>query len=250
MTNYAGIDYGLGKSNIDIETGIRFGVISQGSINPDYLSDFESEYGDPHCPKCGEQVTDATAFEMEFPDVDTTEWEPNKGSSDYVCQSCQTWIESGDCFPDEAQGISYEREGYKITDCLQSDLFVLKSPFFTYAQFCSPCVPGAGNLDTPCPNGPKTYCLGHDWFDDDKAPYPVYNVTDGKEVFSSRIKCDSCQMLSIQGVPCHETGCPNSGSRWDAESQSWIKQRECRECGNTVDADDPCCNAPIEDDEV
>jgi len=64
-----------------------------------------------------------------------------------------------------------------------------------------------------------------------------------------RVNCDQCEMLSINGIPCHEQGCPNSNSRWDADSQSWIKQRECRECGGTVDADDPCCNAPFEEDD-
>jgi hypothetical protein len=61
-----------------------------------------------------------------------------------------------------------------------------------------------------------------------------------------RMHCDECEMLSINGVPCHETGCPNSGARWDAETGDWIKQRTCRECGCTVDADDPCCSAEQE----
>ena len=56
------------------------------------------------------------------------------------------------------------------------------------------------------------------------------------------VTCDQCQMLSINGVACHETGCPNMGARWDAESGEWIKQRECFDCGCTVDADDPCCS--------
>ena len=62
-----------------------------------------------------------------------------------------------------------------------------------------------------------------------------------------QMSCDQCQMLSINGVPCHETGCPNMGARWDAESGEWIKQRECFECGCTVDTDDPCCNAEQEE---
>lgn len=54
------------------------------------------------------------------------------------------------------------------------------------------------------------------------------------------MNCDQCEMLSINGVPCHERGCPNKDSRWDGEQ--WIKQRVCFECGYTVDYDDPCCD--------
>jgi len=60
------------------------------------------------------------------------------------------------------------------------------------------------------------------------------------------VTCDQCQMLSINGVACHETGCPNIGARWDAESAEWIKQRKCFVCGCTVDADDACCNSEPE----
>lgn len=62
-----------------------------------------------------------------------------------------------------------------------------------------------------------------------------------------KISCDQCQMLSINGVACHETGCPNTNARWDVENQCWVKQRECFTCGCTIDADDPCCSAPMED---
>lgn len=58
-----------------------------------------------------------------------------------------------------------------------------------------------------------------------------------------RINCDQCSALMINGVFCHETGCPNERSRYDAESQTWIRQRECFDCGYTVDVDDPCCSA-------
>jgi hypothetical protein len=63
-----------------------------------------------------------------------------------------------------------------------------------------------------------------------------------------RMKCNQCQMLQINGVPCHEIGCSNMGARWDKDSGEWIKQRDCFECGCTVDADDLCCNQPIEDE--
>jgi hypothetical protein len=59
--------------------------------------------------------------------------------------------------------------------------------------------------------------------------------------------CDQCQMVSINGVPCHEIGCPNMRSRWDSAEETWTKQRKCFTCGFTVDVDDPCCNAPFDE---
>jgi hypothetical protein len=63
-------------------------------------------------------------------------------------------------------------------------------------------------------------------------------------VSRQRISCDQCILARIQGQVCHETGCPNSGARWDGEQ--WIRQRECFECGCTVDRDDPCCSTEDE----
>jgi len=76
----------------------------------------------------------------------------------------------------EPVGWHVSEEGYEIVDCLDNDAMILKSPYYTFARYCSPCVPGAGNLDDADPNGVKTYCLGHDWFEDGKAPYPVFRV--------------------------------------------------------------------------
>jgi hypothetical protein len=63
-----------------------------------------------------------------------------------------------------------------------------------------------------------------------------------------RMGCDQCQMMNINGVPCHEQGCPNMGARWDAENGMWVPQRECFECGMEVDEDDPCCSRPVMDE--
>lgn len=57
------------------------------------------------------------------------------------------------------------------------------------------------------------------------------------------MRCDQCEMATINGVPCHERGCPNGKSRWDADEQRWIRTRSCRECGCQVDADEECCAA-------
>jgi hypothetical protein len=58
--------------------------------------------------------------------------------------------------------------------------------------------------------------------------------------------CDECEILAINGVACHEHGCPHSKDRWDGEQ--WIAQRRCFACGCTVDRDDPCCSQEVEDD--
>lgn len=69
---------------------------------------------------------------------------------------------------------------------------------------------------------------------------------DRSMLFDKPMRCDQCEMVSINGVPCHEHGCPNRSSRYDRETGEWIKQRECRECGSTVDIDDPCCSEESE----
>lgn len=61
------------------------------------------------------------------------------------------------------------------------------------------------------------------------------------------INCDQCELLAINGVLCHETGCPNTNSRLDVDSGEWVKLRKCFDCGSTVDADETCC-AGDEDD--
>jgi hypothetical protein len=93
-----------------------------------------------------------------------------------------------ECFPESPICHDYIQEGYKLRQGADdSDIFVLESPFFTFAQFCSPCAPGAcylrNPLDEPSEDN-KCYCLGHDWFEDKKAPYQVYSVATGTLVKS------------------------------------------------------------------
>ena len=65
----------------------------------------------------------------------------------------------------------------------------------------------------------------------------------------ARFHCDQCEMLAINGIACHETGCPNMGSRGDVDAQEWRKQRKCFYCGFTVDAEDSCCSGEPSDTE-
>jgi hypothetical protein len=53
--------------------------------------------------------------------------------------------------------------------------------------------------------------------------------------------CNQCEMLSIDGVVCHEYGCPNTHARWDVEEREFVPQYECRECGCMADVGETCC---------
>ncbi len=165
-TQYVGIDYGMGQSNRNKETGIRNGVIHMNEVCQAWCDSSEPYYGKPdsvECPDCGRSVKAKAWGETVTCDGD----------------ECQTQFEAE--LPDCAEPIShyYEQDGYSAECGESGDIFVCRSPYFTYAQFCSPCAPGAcyltNPLDEPNDNN-RAYCLGHDWFDDGKAPYPVYSV--------------------------------------------------------------------------
>lgn len=73
---------------------------------------------------------------------------------------------------DEKTGINY---GFILTD--DSEIWQGKSKYFTY------CLDN--DLSKPSPEGKKTYCFGHDWFNG-KAPYPVFRVSDGAFVWPEK----------------------------------------------------------------
>jgi hypothetical protein len=147
-TENKGIDYGSGTTNVDNETGIRFGVIPQNEVLQAWADSSEAYYP---CENCDLNNEDKDAF---------------------GCDGC----EPSSWFVDDKE---YTAE---CSDCV--DIFVSKSPYYTRAQFCSPCAPGACYLLNPCEEGEKAYCFGHDWFEDSKAPYPVYRVADDSLVVS------------------------------------------------------------------
>jgi hypothetical protein len=131
-----GIDYGRGTTNIDPETGIRYGVINQNEVLQAW-----ADSADPVFPESENEE-----------DID-----------DFI----------------EPDGYTYNDDGYICEQFADDpDIFVCKSPYYTYCAFCSPCAPGAGYLLDKRNEltGIKTYCFGHDWFEDEKAPYPVFSV--------------------------------------------------------------------------
>lgn len=76
-----GMDYGMGQTNINHATGIRYGVISQHSVSGDALNDMEADYGEPTCPECGNPAVDC-------------EHEDYEGDSDFWCPCCGEELDS------------------------------------------------------------------------------------------------------------------------------------------------------------
>lgn len=55
-------------------------------------------------------------------------------------------------------------------------------------------------------------------------------------------RCNQCEACMINGVFCHETGCPNINKRY-FDGEGWLSVRECKECGSEVLGDDTCCES-------
>ena len=174
-TDDPGIDYGNGRTNISSE-GIRYGVIPFHDVSQSWCNSSEANYGTPDssdcdCPECGHN------------DEQSHEWGDN-----LICEECG---ESYDVeLPDFAEPVSHVLDdGEYLAEQSQDscDIFILKSPYYTLAQFCSPCAPGAGYLRNPCETGPKTYCFHPEWFDcDNPCPYPVYRVDTGECIYTPK----------------------------------------------------------------
>src|SRR6187402_1270137 len=166
-------DYGNGMTNIDFNTGIRYGVISAQEVCQAWYDDAEADYGDPHCPKCGNDAVESGKEIVDFGEEDTPEnrdeYRTARGAcGDYACDRCKYLFDADEAFGDEPISHNYEHDGYVATCDSDRDIFVIKSPYYTYAPFCSPCAPGAGYLASASEHdettGVKTYCFDKSWF--------------------------------------------------------------------------------------
>lgn len=122
-TDYIGIDYGNGLTNIDLKTGIRYGIISLQSVSSDFLDEFEPEY-----PEI-EDRDDESALDF---------CEPLAFNYDSPTLKC-----------------SYTPDGL--------GLWVFYSETIIKCAYCSPCAPGAGDLNALNSEGVKTYALPDDY---------------------------------------------------------------------------------------
>ena len=88
----------------------------------------------------------------------------------------------------------------------ESVIQIVYSKNTTHANLCSPCYPGQADLDS-------------------EGKYLAYTLPD--DMLYNDVHCSQCNILVIQNVVCHETGCPNTakgyykGNKWiNAESEN------------------------------
>lgn len=215
-----GIDYGMGRVNINHETGIRYGVIPQNDVLQAWAETSEPDYGPASCGECGSEAIEIGDVPFDLDDCKTIrqdgwcrkhdvlripkayrdscggkkEWHDE--GRDYACLHCARSFYSQDAFGEEpVNGFVVDDGEYKATCGGDGDVFIIESPYYTRGQFCSPCAPGAVYLRNSIDDGAKAYCFAPDWFDDygdvtgeycgeeTSCPYPVFRVSDDECVF-------------------------------------------------------------------
>ena len=181
-------------ANYDEKTGIAYGVISPHALNPDALDDLYNGGTDPHYENAKEEFTNdiktvLDRYGFSIGQIDEV-LSPAIDIFNESFESCG----DGQCdYSDKDYTLHISGDNFGI--------FVIKSPYYTYCRKCSPCAPGAGDLNNPVdmdggggplePSpyqlfsnqcGDKSYCLDSSFFDDGKAPYRVFRVEDDQEV--------------------------------------------------------------------
>lgn len=175
--------------NFDEKTGIRYGVISPHAVNQDALNDIYDRGTDPYCESGKEELTSAITKTLNG-------YGFSVGQIDEVLSSViDIYNESYE--PDGSGIMDYSDEEYDLH--VSGDnfgIFVMRSPYYTYCRGCSPCAPGAGDLDSPIDPDEheitegyyRALCLGPEWFDQEdheysrKIPYRVFRVDNDQEV--------------------------------------------------------------------
>jgi len=164
----------------------------------------ENDYGDPTCPKCGNDAIDIGDGRVPVDAPDLEDWSAAPHDChDYACLACRHVFGSESAYPEEPLGWYIDQDGLQAINCLDSDAMVTLSPYYTYGVFCSPCVPGAVSLDSDIDHNtpaaelatlPRAYCFGHDWLDGGIAPYPVYSVATGNQIIAEQkdLPCPNC----------------------------------------------------------
>lgn len=145
--------------NINPNTGIRYGVISSNGLDPEIFQDLWDSASDP-------QITENPSEEYRCPPGECDECDNPEGNGWEQCEHAMDRFLSDDMIdwpntPREgnSDGVHYTIDefggGYLVWICM--------SPHIADYPQCSPCVPGAGDLDGERGGGVQCYDVPDDW---------------------------------------------------------------------------------------
>ena len=157
----------IGIPNFDPDTGIHYGVINMNTPMSEAVTDMLFKSADVYYDAAVIEIDDAVD---ELIAATSDVHGGDQCLRDQIKELMMTSLEDfqGDEF-------EYSEEGYYVIAYTNENvIMVIKSPWYTLSNKCSPCYPNAGDLDTP--GELKTYCLGADFFEDEKAPYEIFEV--------------------------------------------------------------------------
>ena len=152
------------KANIHPETGVHFGAISGHSLDPDVLNDiqdkvFDLEYQVAYKDYLKNLLQDVIG---DYDDL-TIQQLIDKCEANDIDPDLDDFAVNFDC--EEPSGTA-NHEGLIVTFTWLGGvplIIVNESPFVTFANPCSPCVPNAGDLDNLDPDGVECYTVPENW---------------------------------------------------------------------------------------
>jgi len=142
-------------TNVNPETGVRYGIISANSLDPEVICDLQAVGRDVHWEARKQEIIDALQMEVD----NGAEFEFDEELENRLER------ESYDFYDDEPVH-EFQRDGVRgRTTWLGGALlvFVFHSQWTTNARLCSPCVPGCCDLDSIDPNGYEGYDVNPEW---------------------------------------------------------------------------------------
>lgn len=153
------------KANIHPETGIHYGAISGHSLDHDVLDAIQAKvFGLEYQAAYKEHLKQLLQeYAISFPDDLTIQQLIDKCEANDIDPDLDYFAENFDCW--EPSG-TVKHEGLTVTfDWLGGAplIIVNESPFVTFANPCSPCVPNAGDLDNLDPDGVECYTVPENW---------------------------------------------------------------------------------------
>ena len=149
-------------TNINYETGIRYGIVAANNLDPEIVDQMQREGIDVHYEEAKSDLWDAIkrscGDSMSDRDSDDVADLAVERMSDH-------WQEDEPVHRFEIDGVKGQ------TTWLGGGLliFFFFSPHILKGRLCSPCVPGALDLNNLDPDGYEGYAPPNDWFYKDRA---------------------------------------------------------------------------------